>query len=222
MGSNFVNELDYADDIVLLAPSASALPMMLVICDNYAKDYSISFIASKSKCLVILPANRRCLNDNLRKCPFYVRDNPIEYVDSFVHLGHVITNLLADNDNILRKRNEFIGQVNNVLCFFSKLKSYIVYKLFQSYCMSLYGCELWLLSNIHIEELCVSWWNSLRRVWRLPYKTHCYLLPLLSQCLSLEDKICRRSYNFIRDCLCNSSRLVTAIAYYGINYVRCN
>jgi len=64
-------------------------------------------------------------------------------------------------------------------------------------------------SNIHIEELCVSWRKSLRRVWRLPYKTHCYLLPLLSQCLSLEDEICRRSLNF-------------AIANYGINYGRCN
>jgi len=60
VGSNFVGALDYADDIVLLAPSASALRMMLVICDNYAKDYLISFNASKSKCLDILPANRRC------------------------------------------------------------------------------------------------------------------------------------------------------------------
>jgi len=40
--------------------------------------------------------------------------------------------------------------------------------------------------------------------------------------LSLEDKICRRSLNFIRECLCNSSRLVSAIANYGINYGRCN
>ena len=88
--------------------------------------------------------------------------------------------------------------------------------------MSLYGCELWLLSNTHIEELCVSWRKGLRRVWRLPYRTHCYLLPLLSQCLSLEDEICKRSLNCIRECLCNSSRLVTAIAYYGINYGRSN
>jgi len=88
--------------------------------------------------------------------------------------------------------------------------------------MSLYGCELWLLSNIHIEELCVSWRKSLRRVWRFPYKTHCYLLPLLCQFLSLEEEICRRSLTFIRQYLCSSSRLVTAIANYGINYGRCN
>jgi len=140
----------------------------------------------------------------------------------FCTFGHVITNHLADNDDILRRRNEFIDQVNNVLCFFSKLKSCIVYKLFPLYCMSLYGCELWLLSNIHIKELCVSWRKSLRRVWRLPYKTHCYLLPLSSQYLSLEDKICRRSLNVIRECLCNNSRLVSAIANYWINFGHCN
>jgi len=47
-------------------------------------------------------------------------------------------------------------------------------------------------------------------------------MPLLSQCLSLEDEICRRSLNFIHECLCNSSRLVSVIANYGINYGRCN
>jgi len=149
-----------------------------------------------------------CSNDYVRK--YYVGDNPIKYADDVVHLGHVITNHLADNDDILRRRNEFIGQVNNVLGFFSKLTSCITNCSNHIYCMSLYGCELWLLSNIHTEELCVSWWKSLRRVWRLPYKTHCYLLPLLIQYLSLEDEICRRSLNFIRDCLCNSSRLVIA------------
>jgi len=172
--------------------------------------------------LVIVPANRRCLNDYVRKCTFYVGDNPIKFLDSFVHLGHVITHFLADNDDILRRRNEFIGQVNNVLCFFSKLKSCIVYTLLQLYCMGLYGCELCLLSNIHIEELCVSWRKSLRRIWRLPYKTHCYLLPLLSECLSLEDEICRRSLNCICECLCNSSRLATAPANCEINYGCCN
>ncbi len=222
LGSNFVGALAYADDIVILAPTASALRILLSVCDNYAKEYSISFNAGKSKCLVILPSNRRFLNDLVKRCTFHVGDNPIEYVDSFVHLGHIITNQLIDDDDILKGRNNFVGQVNNVLCFFSKLKSCIIYRLFQSYCMSMYGCELWVLSNKHISELCVAWRKSLRRVWRLPNTTHCYLLPLLSQCLPLEDEICKRSLNFIRDCLCNSSGLVSAIANYGVFYGRYN
>ena len=84
------------------------------------------------------------------------------YVDSFVNFGHVITSQFVVNDDILKRHNEFVGQVNNVLCFFSKPKSSVIYKLVQSYCMSLYGCELWLLSNTHIEDLCISWRRCLR------------------------------------------------------------
>lgn len=218
IGDNFVGALAYADDIVLLAPSASALRKMLVICDQYANEYSISFNASKSKCLVLLPGNRRFLRDYLTNYTFYIGNNPIEYVDSFEHLGHVITNQLTDNADILKRRYDFIGKVNNVLCFFSKLKPCIKYKLFQSYCMNMYGCELWSLSNDQINDFCVTWRKSLRRVWGLPYNTHCYLLPLLSRCLPLLDEICRRSLNFINVCLNHGSNLVRAVAKYGLQY----
>jgi len=62
------------------------------------------------------------------------------YADSYVHFGHVIATYLVDNDDILLRRN--VGQVNNVLCFFNKLKSSVVFELFQSYCKRFYGCEL--------------------------------------------------------------------------------
>jgi hypothetical protein len=84
-------------------------------CDYYAKEYSISFNASKSKLLVALLGNRRWLYGFVRKCTFYVGDNPIAYVDSFVHLGHIITSQFVNNNDILKRSNEFVGQVNNVL-----------------------------------------------------------------------------------------------------------
>jgi len=40
-----VKALSYADDIVLLAPTTSAMRKMLEICDNYAQEYSIKFNA---------------------------------------------------------------------------------------------------------------------------------------------------------------------------------
>jgi len=43
----------YADDIVLIAPTATALRKLLIICDEYARDYNISFNVVKTKCLVI-------------------------------------------------------------------------------------------------------------------------------------------------------------------------
>ena len=51
IGNIFVGALADADDIVLLAPTARAIRLMLGICDNYALEYSILFNAKISKCI---------------------------------------------------------------------------------------------------------------------------------------------------------------------------
>jgi len=91
----------------------------------------------------------------------YYSDNAIEYVDSFVHLGHVITNQLVDNDDILKMRNEFVGQVNIVLCFFSKLKSSVVglrpYINYFSHRPRLLHELIWVRTSVtHPSKICVS------------------------------------------------------------------
>ena len=53
VGECYVGALAYANDIVLLAPTANAVRHMLKICDIYASDYSIVFNASKSKCIFV-------------------------------------------------------------------------------------------------------------------------------------------------------------------------
>ena len=123
VGSNFVGALAYADDIVLIAPTATAMRKLLSICGEYATEYCISFNASKSKCLAVLPANRRELHSYLNECRLTVNDQPIELVTSFQHLGHTITSQLNDVSDIAAKQYAFIGQTNIVLCFFRKLTS---------------------------------------------------------------------------------------------------
>jgi len=46
IGKTFVGALAYADDIVLVTPSASAMRKLLRICDVYAAEYCISFNAN--------------------------------------------------------------------------------------------------------------------------------------------------------------------------------
>ena len=53
IGDIFVGVLAYADDVVLLAPSPSAMRNMLALCDEFADEYSVAFNANKSKCLVV-------------------------------------------------------------------------------------------------------------------------------------------------------------------------
>jgi len=47
----YTGALGYADDVVLLAPTPSALRIMLRICEDFAKEFSMVFNASKSVCL---------------------------------------------------------------------------------------------------------------------------------------------------------------------------
>jgi hypothetical protein len=47
----FVGALAYADDLVLIAPSANATRHMLQVSDDYVAQYNVLFNAAKSKCL---------------------------------------------------------------------------------------------------------------------------------------------------------------------------
>ena len=51
IGNIFVGALAYADDIVLLVPTARAIRLMLGICDHYALEYSFLFNAKKTNCI---------------------------------------------------------------------------------------------------------------------------------------------------------------------------
>jgi len=72
VGDLFVGALAYADDLVLTAPSATALRKMLAICDVYGSEYSMNFNAAKSKCMVVLPSCRRYLAPLVSKCAFNI------------------------------------------------------------------------------------------------------------------------------------------------------
>jgi hypothetical protein len=135
-------------------------------------------------------------------------------VDLFLHFGHLFISDLKDDADTIKDRTAFFRQANNVLCYFRKLQPYIRCKLFQACCKhtSLYGCELWLLNNHNIDDVCVAWRKSSRKIWYLPYCTHSNLSPFISNCLPLFDKIYRRSLHFIRTCINHDSSLIRYVA----------
>jgi len=49
-GPIFVDALSYEDDLLLPAPTPSAMRKLLAVCDNYAQEYCIKFNAKKSNC----------------------------------------------------------------------------------------------------------------------------------------------------------------------------
>jgi len=164
LGLNFVGALAYADDNVLLAPTPSAMRILLQICDSCAAEYDINFNPDKSKFLVISATKRRHLYNAMCKCCFFVGNKMIDNVDQFSHVGHIITSSLLDGNDIVQRHNTFVGQTNNVLCFFNKLNTIVKLNLFKLYCTSIYGAELWAFDSANIETFCVAWHKALRRI----------------------------------------------------------
>jgi hypothetical protein len=97
------------------------------------------------------------------------------------------------------------------LNYFNKLDLLVRIKLFQSFCTSMYGCELRSLADRVIAEFYVAWKKSLRRVLNLPGDSHSYLLSLLSCTLPDFIGICKRSARFISSCLNSRSILVQSV-----------
>jgi Reverse transcriptase (RNA-dependent DNA polymerase) len=158
IGMSFAGALVYADDIVLIASTPNATRKLLTNCDDFSAQYDIVFNAEKSKFLVIISHKRRFMSNDMPTCNLYINGNLIKNVNHFSHLGHIINSDFTDDDDIIHRRNSFVGQVNNLLCFFSKQDILVKLKVFQSYCSSFHGCELmWPLNNRTIGYFCIAW-----------------------------------------------------------------
>ena len=108
---------------------------------------------------------------------FYVGKNGIEYVNNWPHLGHNLSNKLkCGNDDVRRSYLSLVEQINEMLCYFRILGASTKLNLLYSFCSSLYGAELWDLSNSDFECICVAWRKALKRVYSLPWRTHSNVL----------------------------------------------
>ena len=47
-----------------------------------------------------------------------------------IFVGHLITNKLNDSFDVLKRRTDFIGQVNNMFCHFRNLNSCVKFSFF--------------------------------------------------------------------------------------------
>jgi hypothetical protein len=220
IGNWFVAALGYADDVVLMAPTARAMRKMLGVCDKFASEFNVIFNAKKSKCITFNRQNYLVAQAPSRHSVlplFSISGNYIENVYSWSHLGHILSANLLDDNDILARRNVLVGQINSFLCNFSAVDVSVKNALFRVYCSSHYGSELWDLTNRRIEDYCVAWRKGLRKLWKLPYDCRSLNVAVVSNTVPIYDELCRRVMNFIHSCLHCDSNLVQSIVLNGIS-----
>ena len=69
-------------------------------------------------------------------------------------------------------------------------------KLFNSQCMSLYGCELWNLEDVGICRIEITWRKCIKSLLGLPMRTRSKLLPDIIKCNDILTVIYNRQLNF--------------------------
>jgi hypothetical protein len=190
VGSQFLGALAYADDVVLLAPTKASAHIMLNVAQSFAKDFNVTFNESKTKHVLF---NAKGDNVNI-----LFNGSAIDRTDFEFHLGNIVgpnSNLR----NIKRSVNLFNARVNELLSVFSHTNIDVKYHLFKTYCMPLYGSQLWDVSHKDIELFYVAWRKAIRRLFNLPYKTHCVLLSHICRDESIDVQIRCRIVKFINN-----------------------
>ena len=86
IGGHTLNNLRYADDIVLIAQSKEKLQGMLDIIDFYSEENGLSINRKKTECMVVSKYQ------NVIDSGITLKGNPIKQVENFKYLGTWITN----------------------------------------------------------------------------------------------------------------------------------
>ena len=202
VGMTYAGAFGYADDIALVAPSIYCLKEMVNVCEQFAHEYHISFNPSKSK----------LMSFNLSRplgTPIYLNGQKVEVVDHDSHLGNYVATDLRDI-NITKHVCDLYQRSNNVISDFNVCDSVTLDALPQTYCMHMYGCELWNLNCTYVSKFITAWRKIKRRIWNLPYTTHNNIVYNLSSDirLQLDKRIVTFIYNALNSSNCASRSLL--------------
>ena len=206
MGNAFCGALAYADDVILLAPSKSALSIMLKVAQECASRLSLQFNGSKSQYLIYRSEGRNAYDASIDFCGVAVAQSA-----SGLHLG----NLLGSNacrSSIRNSIRDLRVRTNVLMSRFSFCTPEVRYRLFKTQCLVAYGSQLWDFDDAAVADFYTEWRKAVRRVWGLPYRTHCNLLPGVCGDRAIESQMLSRSLNFIRSSLCSDNDLVRSCA----------
>ena len=173
MGSIVANAFSYADDIVMLSPSVTALQRLMKICEDFSIEFNMNFNPSKCNVMVFNRSDR-LLNVSLKmnglNIPVHTKSN---------HLGNEISSVNLIN-NIDKMKKDMNSRTNVIMTEFNMLNNSSRRFLFNSQCMSSYGSEL-LNPNerANINSLCVKWRKCCWKILNVSPRTHCNLIPSL-------------------------------------------
>ena len=173
IGQHFLGAVGYADDLTLCAPSVSGLRRMLHTCEKFGEQFSVKYNPTKTVCVLFSRGN------NMYEPAVYLSGSRLSWVKEVKHLGNYLNSNLTEDKDVRIKKGDLIQRVNSVLVSLGCSDVNILRKIFNTQCAHFYGTEAWNFSDRSVPSFQSAWNRCVRRLLRLPYKTHRRFLPQL-------------------------------------------
>ncbi|XP_039761472.1 uncharacterized protein LOC120634760 [Pararge aegeria] len=118
IGGVCFNYLSYADDMVLLSPSINGIRKLLHICEEYARNHGLKYNVRKSEMVVF-----RAGKGPERIPPVLLDGTPVQVVEQFKYLGHMLSGSLSDDLDIERELRSLAIRCNMLARRFARYGS---------------------------------------------------------------------------------------------------
>jgi hypothetical protein len=114
-----------------------------------------------------------------------------------MHLGNIIGPQVKDG-HIKKYVNDFFTRFNVLYSLFSHVPYTILYNLFKTYCMPLYGSQLWNYTSNSVKSFYVAWRKCIRRLtmYKIPQRTHNILLNFICDDVPVDTQLHTRFIKF--------------------------
>ena len=163
------NIIAYADDIILLAPSVTALQILLNALYDLIKKVKLKINANKSNFIVFRKDKKNVYNFKVK-----IEESILEEVGCIKYLGYILDDRLTDIRDCDRALDSFLKQFNGMFHKFYFMNLDVLTYLFRTYTTSFYACELW-CGNYNRERLMkkisVGYHKAAKRLCNVPVWT---------------------------------------------------
>lgn len=201
IGDVSVNNLSYADDMVLLSPSANGLRRLVAICEKYAAEHYLTYNVKKSEVMIF-----RCGKGPDNILPINLCGTALSIVHKFKYLGHIIRDDLSDEADLERQRRSIACRSNMLARRFSYCSNQVKVTLFTAYCQSFYTSQLWYrYTKFAYNTLRVQYNNAFRAILKLPWRCSATGMFVESRVTDFYGLMRRLRASFqTRLCACNN------------------
>ena len=128
------------------------------------------------------------------------------------HLGNVLNYNLDESADVTLKRGDLVSRVNKMIGSLHGASDNVLMKVFGSQCCHFYGTSAWMLNDRNISQFHTMYNRCVRRILKLPFRTHTRYLPLLAERANSREEIVARFVRLLFSALQSDNSLIRHVS----------